>query len=238
MLVDGESSQHSDDSVPIWEYWGKKDTLEQRKWLGELCLSHRQRPVRGSTEEPGIPKMEEIEDGMPGTLDGAGERDLNVVDATKEPKLTIAERNRHKTNERPCPKEEWRGVPNKNTWEKLLNLGCAFHGPMEEEKEEPKVEASATAWTSTRVVQPQITKPPPPLPPSTLGNDRREEKGRKGQGKSQGNGPDKGNTKGKKGAWIPPSRNKGGGFPYRMLKKIENAVSIRATLRESINGVR
>ena len=45
--------------------------------------------------------MEEIEDGMPGTLDGAGERDLNVVDATKEPKLTIEERNRLKTFERP-----------------------------------------------------------------------------------------------------------------------------------------
>ena len=38
MLVDEECSQHGDDSVPIWEYWGKKDTLEQWKWLGELGL--------------------------------------------------------------------------------------------------------------------------------------------------------------------------------------------------------
>ena len=72
--------------------------------------------MRGSNEEPGIPKMEEIEDEMPETLEGVGERDLNVVDTTKEPKLTIAEWNRLKTCERPCSKEEWGGMSNKNKW--------------------------------------------------------------------------------------------------------------------------
>ena len=38
MLVDGETSQHGDDGVPRWEYWSKKDTLEQWKGLGELGL--------------------------------------------------------------------------------------------------------------------------------------------------------------------------------------------------------
>ena len=72
--------------------------------------------MRGSTEELAVPKMEEIEDGIPEKLDGAEERNLNVADATKEPKLTIADRNRLRTCERPCSKEEWMGMSNKNKW--------------------------------------------------------------------------------------------------------------------------
>ena len=129
MLVDGETSQHGDDGVTRWGYWIKKDTLEQWKWLGGLGLFPRQRPVRGSTEGMGVPKMEEIEDEIPEKSEGVEERDLNVVDTTKEPKLTIAERNRLMTCERPCSKEEWRGMSTKNKWGALLNFGCAFHGP-------------------------------------------------------------------------------------------------------------
>ena len=76
--------------MPRWGYRGKKGTLEQWELLGELCLFHRRRPVRECTEEPAVPKIEEIEDEIPGKLDGSKERNLNVPDATKEPKLTIA----------------------------------------------------------------------------------------------------------------------------------------------------
>ena len=207
----------------------------------ELCLSPGDDRCANALKICGIPKMGEIEDGIPESLDGAGERNLNVVDATKAPKLTIEERNRLKTCGRPCSKEEWRGMPNKNMWKTLLNLKFAFHGPKEEKTEESKVEVGETASTSTRVVPPQSPKPPPPLPPSTIGNDRREEKGEEkggnGQGKSKTKAKTKARQKGRneRGSTQRASREE---IPYRMLKKIENTVSIRDTRRENRNGAR
>ena len=45
----------------------------------------------GRTEELGVPKTDELADGAPESLDGLGESNLNVIDTTKEPKLTISE---------------------------------------------------------------------------------------------------------------------------------------------------
>ena len=126
LVVEGEACGGS---APGWVDWNKKDTNGRRMRLGELCFYPRRRPVRKSTEELGAPKTEEIEDAIPESIDGVAGRNLNLVDMTRGPMLTIAEWNKLKTREMPCSKEEWRGMSTKNKWGALLNFGCAFHGP-------------------------------------------------------------------------------------------------------------
>ena len=58
--------------------------------------------------ELGGTKTEEIEDAIRDSIDGVEERNLNVVDTTREPRLAIAEWGKLKACDRPpCSKEEW-----------------------------------------------------------------------------------------------------------------------------------
>ena len=123
LIVEGEVC---DGSAPRWAYWNKKDTKEQWRWLKDLCFYIRRRQVRECTEQLWGPKTEEIEDEIPGSIDGVEERHLNVVDTTKEPRLAITEWGKLKTCERPCTMDEWRGMANTTKWETLGNLGYAF----------------------------------------------------------------------------------------------------------------
>ena len=125
MVVEGDAR---DGSVPRWVYWNKIDTEEQWNWLGELCFYARRQPVMESTKELGGPKTEEIVDEIPDSVDGVEERNLNLADTTREPKLTIAEWGKLNTCERPCAKEEWRGMTRKTKWKTSKNLGFSLRG--------------------------------------------------------------------------------------------------------------
>ena len=91
MLIEGEVC---DEHVPRWGNWRKKDTLCPWNWLRVLGLSPRRRPVLDSTEDLVVPKTEWVGNEIPECIDGLGERDLNIVDKTKSPKLTISEWNK------------------------------------------------------------------------------------------------------------------------------------------------
>ena len=55
-----------------WEHWAQQDILEKWNWLQILCLYPRRRPALEGTEELSVPKTDEIEDELPGSLDGSG----------------------------------------------------------------------------------------------------------------------------------------------------------------------
>ena len=111
-----------DGSAPRWAYWNKKDTKEQWRWLKDLCFYIRRRQVRECTEQLWGPKTEEIEDEIPGSIDGVEERHLNVVDTTKEPRLAITEWGKLKTCERPFSKDEWGEWQTITNWESRIRI--------------------------------------------------------------------------------------------------------------------
>ena len=89
-----------------WKNWRAKSTEEQWGWFRTLNLSPRRRPVADSTEEIGRIKKDEE---LPGRSGGGGERDLNLSDRTKEPRLTPGGEARLRNFERPCSEEERAG---------------------------------------------------------------------------------------------------------------------------------
>ena len=91
-----------------------------------------------STEALGVPKTDGVANEIPECIDGLGERELNIVDKAKEPKLTIAERNKLRSCERPRSKGAWGTMANEDRWGTLQIFKCAFHGQKAEKKEEKK----------------------------------------------------------------------------------------------------
>ena len=188
------------------------------------------------------PKTEEIDDEIPDSVDGVEERNLNVVDATREPKLTISEWNKLNTGERPCSKEEWGGVARKTKWKTLGNLGFTSRGDKEEKKEEPEEEvktAVAKASTPGSVVPPQSANPPP-KPPSALCHDRRGEsvdaKVEKGKTRARARAETKEDQKGgmELGSKMHTAKE---GNPHHKRMRRRDQVSTQATRRENSNGV-
>ena len=70
-MLEGEMG---DESATRWGSWEKEDTVGQWDWLRELGLLPRRLLVMGSTEEPGRPKIDEIENDIPESIDGIEER--------------------------------------------------------------------------------------------------------------------------------------------------------------------
>ena len=93
-----------------WYLWEKRPNGEKWKWLRELGFYPVQGPVREGTEEPGLENIGHEAESIPATEveEGETEREVDLINREKEPKLTAIERNRMKTCERPCTKEEWR----------------------------------------------------------------------------------------------------------------------------------
>ena len=84
--------QENEENTPRWESWEQMRTPEQWKWLTELVFYPRRGPVRSSTEELGNPQTEGAEGSIPGTEieEGMTERNKELIDMTKEPKLVVA----------------------------------------------------------------------------------------------------------------------------------------------------
>ena len=184
-------------------------------------------------------REEEEEEEIPGSIYGEEEGNLNVVDTTMEPMLTKTEWNKLKTCERPCSKDEWRGMTYKNKWGTLGNLGYACIGRKEEKKEGPKDEvkrAVSIAGTPRRVAPPKSANPPPPKPPPTLGSDRRGEivdaKGEKW--KEQGQRHRK--TKWGNGAWAQETNSKGRKPSYQSKEEKGPSQYTSCTSREQHCG--
>ena len=83
-----------------------------------------QRPVLSSTEEPGLENLGREIESLPGTdiEGGETEREIDLLDREKEPKLNAIEWIRLKTCERPWTKEEWRSMATRGKWKTLENL--------------------------------------------------------------------------------------------------------------------
>ena len=82
-----------------WDIWEGKKTSGAWRWLTELGFCPRRRPVRNSTEQMGRRQTGKEEESLPGTEieEGQTERDIDLIDRGKEPKLTEKERSRLKT---------------------------------------------------------------------------------------------------------------------------------------------
>ena len=80
--------------------------------------------MRPSAEEPGLGNLGREIESLPATdiEQGEIERDINLLDKEKEPKLNTSEWNRLKTCERPCTKEEWRSMTARNKWRTMESL--------------------------------------------------------------------------------------------------------------------
>ena len=119
-----DGGQEKGKDMSRWESWGQTSTPERWKWLKELGFYPRRGPVRAGTKELGIPRTEGEGESLPGTEIEAGiaERNKELIDRTKEPKLTVTEWNRLERCEIPCSKEEWGEIPNRRKWKTLANL--------------------------------------------------------------------------------------------------------------------
>ena len=189
--------------------------------------------MRECTEELGAPQTEEEKGDFPDIEEAITERNLDVVDMSKEPKLTLEEWNRLKACDRPCSKEEWRGMATSRKWETLGNLGFTHRGGA---PGEARTSIQTSENTARAAPPPQSAKPPPPKPPSTYANDKRmeisSETAEKGTGK--GKGKDKGKPKGKssKGISTKGSRN-----PIQRQGDKENSEYTSYTARERNWGI-
>ena len=107
-----------------WGIWDQLEAPEQWKWLTELGFYPRRGPVRASAEDLGVSRIGGVGESLPGTEieEGIAERSKELIDRTKEPKLTVAEWSRLKRCERPCSKEERGPMPNSRKWKTLENL--------------------------------------------------------------------------------------------------------------------
>ena len=123
--------------------------------------------MRNGTEELGKSQTGKEEESLPGTEieEGQTERDIDLIDRGKEPKLTEEEWSRLGTCERPCSKEEWRLMTNNMKWQAMGNLGLS------NEKKGGRIsnQKGGTSGEEQKVPRPppQSAKPAPPKPPST-----------------------------------------------------------------------
>ena len=101
-----------------------------------------------STDELGVIKKEED---LPDRIDGEDNRDLNLADRTRDPRLTPQEKARLQNCERPCSEEDWGAMPTALEWGTLGNLEFAYHGEM-----------MAKIEVYTSMVAPMSAKPAPP----------------------------------------------------------------------------
>ena len=101
--------------------WGKRPIEEKWKWLHDLGFYPAQGPVRTSTEEPGLGNLGHEAESIPGTEieEGETEREVDLINREKEPKLTASEWNRLKTCERPRTKEEWGAMSTQTQWKTM-----------------------------------------------------------------------------------------------------------------------
>ena len=186
-----------------WYLREKRPNGEKWKWLRELGFYPVQGPVREGTEEPGLENIGHEAESIPATEveEGETEREVDLINREKEPKLTASEWNRLKKCERPCTKEEWRAMSTQTQWETLGYLGLLWKREEDGVKGEQEIPGP-----------PKCAKAPPPaLPPSTYlrGNPRTEsrlgsidegtDEGETGKGK-------KGQQKGLKGKKIPKEK--------------------------------
>ena len=129
--------------------------------------------MRVGTEELGAPQIGGEEECLPGTEieEGITKRSNELIDRTKDTKLTVAEWSALKRCARPCSKEEWRSMRNTRKRKTLENLGLL---QQEEKKaEEAPVEEKSTESDGQVRPAPQSAKPPPPAKPhSAYSNDR------------------------------------------------------------------
>ena len=129
----------------------------------------------GSTEDLGVHKEEEIPDRSDGEEE---ERDLDISDRRRHPRLAIRKKAKLLNCDKPCAEEEWRATPSDIKWRTLATLEFAYRG-------EKKVKLER----DTEKVAPASAKPPPPeAPPSTYSRDKDAEKG-VGKGKGKGKTP-------------------------------------------------
>ena len=84
--------REKEEDMASWERWGKLKAPEKWKWLTELRCCPRRGPDRASTEDLGSPQVGG-EEPLRGTEieGGITERSNELIDRTKEPKLTVAE---------------------------------------------------------------------------------------------------------------------------------------------------
>ena len=116
----------SDGRATRWANWSKKDTKDQWGRLKELGFYPRREPVLNGAEVLGGRTTEGTEGETPERIDGVSERSLDIVDLTRDPRLTIVEWSKLKACERHCSKEEWRGTASQIKWKTLEDLGFAF----------------------------------------------------------------------------------------------------------------
>ena len=138
--------------------------------MNELGCYPKQRPVRPSTEEQGLGNLGQEAEPLPGTEidEGETERDVDLIDRGKEPKLSDSEWNRLRTCERPCSREEWRLMTNQMKWRTLGSLGLLT------KKETTEAVGEIVGEEEQRIPgPPQFAKAqPPPRLPSTYTKDR------------------------------------------------------------------
>ena len=116
--------------------------------------------MRTSNEEPGLANLGKEIESLPGTDidEGEIEREIDLLDREKEPKLAASEWNRLKTCERPCAKKEWRAITTQRKWKTMEDLGLLWKAEEEENEEDQKTPGP-----------PKCAKAlPPPRPPSTF----------------------------------------------------------------------
>ena len=80
--------------------------------------------MRNITEDQGDSQTGVESEALLGTEieEGQTERDINLIDRGKEPKITEKEWSRLGTCDRPCSKEEWRLMANNMKWKTMGNL--------------------------------------------------------------------------------------------------------------------
>ena len=146
-----------------WSLREERSTEESWEWLKGLGFYPEQRPVHPSTEEPGLAKLGQEIESLPGTdlEEGEIERDINLLDKEKEPKPNTSEWNRLKTCERPRTKEEWRSTT-RNKWRTMESLGLLWKTEEKGTEEEQKIPVPPKEERSL----------PPPTPPSKFLKDK------------------------------------------------------------------
>ena len=94
-------------------------------------------------------------------MEEEAERDIDLLNRDKEPKLSAIERGRLKTCEGPCTEEEWRSVSTKIHWGTMDSLGLLRKREENDIKGEQEIPGP-----------PKEAKSLPPMPPSTFLKDK------------------------------------------------------------------
>ena len=99
--------------IARWLNWQAQTIDEQWSWLTALKISHRRRPVLDITDELG---GNQRDGGIPDCSEGGEERDLDISDRNKEPRLAIQEKAKLPNCDRKCSEEEWRSMAIATKW--------------------------------------------------------------------------------------------------------------------------